>query len=47
MSEFKVQSSVVPEPVEGKVRCFDKLSNRKVQSQSSALCPNATIDNTE
>ena len=31
-SEAKVQSSAVPEPVEGKVRCFDKLSNRKVQS---------------
>ena len=31
-SEFKVQSSVVPEPVEGKIRRFDKLSDRSTQS---------------
>lgn len=31
-SEFKVQSSVVPEPVEGKIRRFDKLSGRSTQS---------------
>ena len=32
---FRVQSSAVPEPVEGKVRCFDKLSNRKVKSSKN------------
>ena len=31
-SEAKVQSSAVPEPVEGKVRRFDKLSDRNTQS---------------
>ena len=31
-SESKVQSSAVPEPVEGKVRRFDKLSDRNAQS---------------
>ena len=31
-SEAKVQSSAVPEPVEGKVRRFDKLSDRNAQS---------------
>ena len=31
-SEAKVQSSEVPEPVEGKVRRFDKLSDRNTQS---------------
>ncbi len=31
-SEVKVQSSAVPEPVEGKVRRFDKLSDRNTQS---------------
>ena len=30
-ARFLVRSSAVPEPVEGKARCFDKLSNRKVQ----------------
>ena len=30
-ARFLVQSSAVPEPVEGKALCFDKLSNRKVQ----------------
>ena len=31
-SEAEVQSSAVPEPVEGKVRRFDKLSDRNTQS---------------
>ena len=31
-SKAKVQSSAVPEPVEGKVRRFDKLSDRNTQS---------------
>ena len=31
-ARFLVRSSAVPEPIEGKARCFDKLSNRKVQS---------------
>lgn len=30
-ARFLVRSSAVPEPVEGKTRCFYKLSNRKVQ----------------
>ena len=30
--EFKTQSSVVPEPVEGKSRRFDKPSDRKIRS---------------
>ena len=34
-SEAKVQSSAVPEPVEGKVRRFDKLSDRSSNSLSS------------
>ena len=50
-ARFLVRSSAVPEPVEGKARCFDKLSNRKVQSsrlkvQSSRLKVQGSYYNT-
>ena len=35
--KFRVQSSTVPEPVEGKARRFDKLSDQKFKVQSSTV----------
>ena len=35
------QSSTVPEPVEGKARRFDELSDRRVQTNKSAATPSA------
>ena len=51
-SEAKVQSSAVPKPVEGKVRRFDKLSDRNTQSsefkaQSSKFINLNSADTTE
>ena len=42
-SEAKVQSSAVPEPVEGKIRRFDKLSDR-LKKRAAFYSSSLTLD---